>query len=188
MRLFVAIPVADDVRAALTAMQSRLRASGADVKWVEPENFHLTVKFLGDLEDSLLDDLKSVCEELAAGTAPFRISVGGASSFPVNRPQVKTILARVEGDGARAWAELVRRSEPGFAPFDVPREGGLKPHVTLGRVRSEKNIEALRAAVAAEAKTACGEQDADRIVLVQSTLDPRGATYTERSAWPLTGI
>lgn len=187
MRLFVAIPVAEDMRAALTAMQGRLRASGADVKWVEPENLHLTVKFLGDLETAQEDDIKAVCADLAANTTPFRISVGGASSFPVGRPQIKTLLARVEGDGAKAWAEMVRRSEPGFAPFGVPREGGLKPHVTLGRVRSEKGLDALRAAVQAESTNTCGEQAADRIVLIQSTLDPRGATYEERGSWALSG-
>jgi 2''-5'' RNA ligase len=186
MRLFVAVPLADEVRAALTDVQARLRAAGADVRWVEPKNFHLTVTFLGDLDDALLDDVQAACAAVAAETPPFRLRLRGASSFPKRGPAIKTLWVGVP-EGAEPWKALVKRAEPWFLPMGVAREGGLVPHVTLGRVKSEKNIDSLRAALAAEAETECGSQAADRIVLIQSFLDPAGATYEERAAWPLTG-
>lgn len=182
MRLFFAIPLEPEVRESLAAVQERLRATDADVKWVEPENFHLTVSFLGDHVESLLPDLSAVGESLAEGTSPFRFRVHGASSFPRRSPLVKTLLVGVT-EGAEEWKALVKRAEPELLPFGVPREGGLQPHITLGRVKSERNIEALRAAISAETGIDCGSQTATTLDLVQSFLDPRGATYKTLKSW-----
>jgi 2'-5' RNA ligase len=182
MRLFFAIPLEPEIREALTKVQTRLRATDADVKWVEPENFHLTVSFLGDQEESHLADLSAIGESLATEAQPFRFRVLGASSFPRRSPLLKTLLVGVS-EGAEEWKALVKRAEPELLPFGVPREGGLQPHITLGRVKSQRNIEILRAAVSAEANTDCGTQSATTLELVQSFLDPRGATYKTLKAW-----
>jgi len=184
MRLFVAIPLAEEVRACLGAVQGRLQASGADIKWVEPENLHLTVSFLGDHAETALPDLEAVWESIASETAAFRIRVRGGSSFPKRGPTVKTVWVGVP-EGGEAWKALVQRAEPWLLPFGVPHEGGLVPHITLGRVRSDRQMEALRTALAAEAQTDCGEQAADRLELIKSTLDPRGATYETLRTWQL---
>ena len=182
MRLFFAIPLEPEIREALAAVQARVRATDADVKWVEPENFHLTISFLGDQEESHLPDLSAIGESLAAHAQPFRFRVRGASSFPRKSPLLKTLWVGVS-EGAEEWKALVKRAEPELLPFGVPREGGLQPHITLGRVKSGRNLEALRAAVSAEANTDCGMQGAGTIELIQSFLDPRGATYKVLKSW-----
>ncbi len=187
MRLFFAIPLEPEVRESLAGVQARLRATEADVKWVEPENFHLTVSFLGDHVESLLPDLSAVGESLANSTSLFRFRVHGASSFPRRSPLVKTILVDVT-EGAEEWKTLVKRAEPELLPFGVPREGGLQPHITLGRVKSDRNRDALRAAIVAEAGMDCGFQTATTLDLVQSFLDPRGATYKTLKSWRLQKI
>jgi len=185
MRLFTCLPITADLREKISAVQQRLIATGANVKWVEPENFHLTVNFIGDIaDDSLLPEIATACENIAAETTPFRFSVRGVSVFPKRGPNIKTVLMAVP-TGAEEWKALVQRAEPWLVPFGAAREGGLTPHITLGRVKGEQNIDALRAAIAAERDTECGEQDADHLVLMESILDPRGATYTERGAWEL---
>ncbi|MBC8101651.1 MAG: RNA 2',3'-cyclic phosphodiesterase [Cytophagales bacterium] len=184
MRLFFAIPLEPEVRDGLAAVQERLRSAHGDVKWVEPENFHLTVSFLGDQEESSLPYLQSIGEALAADTAPFRFEVRGASAFPRNKPSLKTLWVGI-GQGAEAWKTLVKKAEPPLLPFGVPREGGLMPHITLGRVKSDQNTEALRAAVLAEASADCGAQTGTTLELVQSFLDPRGASYKTLNAWQL---
>ncbi len=186
MRLFLAFNAVPEVRTNVSAMQERLKQTGADVKWVEPANFHLTVKFIGDIPDTRLSEVEAVCEELAAfeGANAFRFRVFGGSFFPKRGPQIKTLFAGVT-DGASEWKAIAQQAQEVFTPLGVPREGNLAPHVTLGRVRSERNMEALREAVKAEAQTDCGEQEAGELVLVQSTLDPRGATYKEVRRWPL---
>lgn len=182
MRLFFATPLEPQIREALAAVQARLRAADADVKWVEPENFHLTVSFLGDQEESHLPNLSAIGESLAADTQPFRFRVCGASSFPRRSPLIKTLWVGVP-EGAEEWKALVKRAEPELLPFGVPREGGLQPHITLGRVKGERNLEALRAAVSADANTDCGTQSATTLEMVQSFLDPRGATYKTLKTW-----
>lgn len=188
MRLFVGIELEEAVRAAIAALQDRVRAAapGADVRWVDPANFHLTVTFLGDQPDARLPEIKAICGELAARTPDFRFTVRGASAFPKRGPVLKTLWVGVTGDGAEKWKALVKRAETPFAEtLGAPREGGLAPHITLGRVKSISEMESLRAALAAEADTDCGTQAAGRITLIQSFLDPGGAVYKNLRAWPL---
>ena len=177
MRLFLAIELEDAVREAITALQARLKETEADVRWVEPGNFHLTVKFIGDQPDALLPEIETACAEVAGATVNFGFSVRGAGAFPKRGP-LKTLWAGVGGEGAEAWKALALRAQEQLAAFGVAREGGLVPHITLGRVKSGAGMDALRTALTIEAATDCGVQAARRITLMKSTLDPRGAVHT----------
>jgi 2'-5' RNA ligase len=184
VRLFLAIHLAEDVRKSAAAMQERLKAAGADVRWVAPENLHLTVTFLGDLPDALLAEIEETCGEIAAGTTAFRFRVCGGSYFPRRAPTVKTLWVGLI-EGAEEWKALVRRAEGPLTAFGVPREGGLVPHITLGRVKGESGTAALRDALSQEAETDCGVQMAGELILMQRLLDPRGAVYRDVHRWKL---
>lgn len=184
MRLFLAIQLSNAVQNALAEMQTRLKQTGADVRWVDPANFHLTVKFIGDQPDAFLPRIEEACAEVAQATPAFSFCVQGAGVFPRRGP-LKTLWAGL-GEGANAWGALATRSEAAMAEMGVPRTEGLVPHLTLGRVQTERAETTLRAALAVEAATNCGVQTADRITLVQSVLDPRGASYNALHDWPLT--
>lgn len=191
MRLFVAVTLSDALRGALADLQTRLRQASkeaaAEVRWVEPANFHLTVKFLGDLSDALLPDVEAACANVAAASRSFDFAVRGAGAFPRRGP-LKTLWAGLDSAGDEAWKAVVRAAEPHFAPFGVAREGGLAAHVTLGRVKSATPAgdDALRAALAAEQQTDCGAQTATHLALIRSTLDPRGAVYSPVRDFELT--
>lgn len=184
MRLFLAIALSDDVRAEIVAVQGRLKATGAAVRWSPPEQFHLTVKFLGDVDDALLTDIESYSEWLAGECLAFRFRVRGVSVFPKRGPEIRTLWMGLS-DGADGWKALAVKAQEAFLPFGVPQEQGLVPHITLGRVKSPDGMDALKAAIAAEAQTDCGEQAAEELVLVQSTLDPLGAIHRDVNRWPL---
>lgn len=188
MRLFTCLLIAPDVRDAITAVQNRLRATGANLRWVEPENYHLTVSFIGDIADSsLLPEVSTACESIAAETTPFRFRVAGVSVFPKRGEIIKTVFVSVT-EGAEPWKELVQRSEPWLSPFGAKREGGLVGHITLGRVKGGENLPELKAAIKNEAKTDCGEQVADRIILMESVLNLATSAYTERGTWRFNGV
>lgn len=184
MRLFLAIHLSDEIRTAVAAVQERLQATGAAVRWSPPEQFHLTVKFLGDLDDALLPDIEYYSEWLAGEYSSFRFRVRGVSVFPKRGPDIRTIWIGLS-DGGDGWKALASKAQEAFVPFGVPQEQGLVPHITLGRVKGPSGMDDLKAALAAEAQTDCGEQSADELTLVQSTLDPRGAIYQDVNHWSL---
>jgi RNA 2',3'-cyclic 3'-phosphodiesterase len=182
VRLFLAIELPDTMRHHLALMQERLQATGADVRWTPLEHLHLTVHFLGDLTNDTYSEVEESCEMAADGPA-FRFRAGGGSYFPKKGPP-KTLWVGLT-EGADAWKALVTRTETPFALMGVPKNAGLVPHITLGRVKSETNIALLTDAMKTEATTDCGEAEATEITLIESFLLPTGAVHEKRRSWAL---
>jgi 2'-5' RNA ligase len=186
MRLFLAIEIDAAVRAELCALQARLRDAVPDarVRWSPPESFHLTVLFLGELDAVQLPGVDEAAAQIALETAPFRFAIGGASAFP-RVGSLRTLFASVT-QGAEDWTTLVRRAEPWFAPMGVARNGGLVPHLTLGRVKDAPDDGPLRAALAKCIPEPIG-QTAIGLTLIESILEKSGAVYQIRGFWPFRG-
>jgi 2'-5' RNA ligase len=177
LRAFIAVELAEAVRRNVAALAAEFRRLGADVKWVEAENIHVTVKFLGQVEES---DLRAICrvmDEAVAGIEPFGLAVAGAGSFPPGR-RPRTIWVGLEEE-APHLTEIHRRLDSGLTALNVPPDRrGFAPHVTLGRSRSERGLDRLAAAIAAAAGRRLGEQQVDALTLFQSDLTPEGPVYT----------
>jgi 2'-5' RNA ligase len=89
LRLFIALPLPHEVEIELDRLLTVLRPKGPEVKWVPPNNIHLTVKFLGDTEEKLVDKIKVALDEVAAGYQPFDTTIDQIGGFPnLNRPRV----------------------------------------------------------------------------------------------------
>src|SRR5262249_20105479 len=133
MRTFIAIEMPKQIKAALARLQQDLRRAQADVSWTRQENFHLTLRFLGEVEERRLEALKQVCAESAAEFAPFTLRLGGAGVFPnLRRPRV--LWAGLAGDVEIA-AALQRRLEAGLVSIGfAPEDKAFSPHLTIGRV------------------------------------------------------
>ena len=184
MRLFLAVPLDQAIKAALRDAQTRLGETGADVKWVNPDDLHLTVHFLGDMSESLLPEVEAACSTLAGANA-FRFGVRGLSVFPKRGPLIKTIFAAVSS-GGEAWKQIAQAADAALTPLGAAKaNAALVPHITLGRVKSDQNRSELRAAVVDEAQTDWGEQAAQQLVLVQSFLSPDGAAHKAVRSWDL---
>jgi 2'-5' RNA ligase len=164
------------IRRAIAAAAEGLPADGAKVRWVEPQNLHLTMKFLGDVPDA---DVVSVCravEAAAGGLALLSFDVVGLECTPARGP-VKMIWAGVRdpsGELAGAFGELEAAME--VLGFDVERRA-FRPHITVGRVRYCPNPAALRHAAARLGDEEFGTQDADDIVVYSSQLTKEGPVY-----------
>ncbi len=141
VRCFVAVEVDDPrVLGALGRFQAGLVGSGGDLKPVELENIHLTLKFLGDVDEGLLDEVKRVVAGL--NFEPFRMALAETGAFP-NRRRPRVIWAGVSG-GVEELAAIFRELEAGFVGRGVKREGRrFSPHITIGRVRSGRNRDLL---------------------------------------------
>lgn len=177
MRLFIALNLPDEVRRSLHDAGAPLReAAPRGVAWVRPEGLHLTLKFLGDVEDARVGDVAETLRRVAAGHLAVRVAVGGVGAFPsLARPRV--VWAGVE---ATPRLELLQHDvEASCASLGFELEGrAFRPHVTLGRVRPGAAAESLRAlAMAAHTTALVAEVVVPTLDLMASTLLPGGARH-----------
>lgn len=174
MRAFIGIEVTDEVRAALTDAQKKLARCPAKVKWVRPANMHLTLKFLGDVDEPTVARVKAAMAD-AAGGGPFAFAVRGLGTFPP-RGAPRVVWAGVSG-GADAATKLQARLEDALRPMGFEKERSFVPHLTIGRVKDPKGARELTAMVECDAGTKFGLCTAAEMVLFESTLTPQGAIY-----------
>ena len=178
MRLFLAIPVTVAARGAASAIAGDVRRGLAAraIKWVEAENLHVTLRFLGEVDATRVIGLQSLLTPPLA-TRCFSLVLGGAGCFPsAGLPRVLWIGVSDGAAKARAvFAELEER----LSSLEFPREARVyTPHLTLGRVREISREEGRRvrerlAQVAAPLATS----RVDRVTLYRSHLTPSGSRY-----------
>ncbi|MBI5684206.1 MAG: RNA 2',3'-cyclic phosphodiesterase [Verrucomicrobia bacterium] len=176
MRLFIAVDVTEEVRAAIAEKTARLREANCDVGWVKPENFHLTLKFLGETPDGRLDDIKTALDLVSLSRAAFELELRGMGCFPERgAPRVVWVGG---GAGRDALTAVARDVEGAMEDLGFPRERReFAAHLTIGRVRSPRGAERLRRLVEAEADTGFGRCVVDEIRLYKSTLASGGSIY-----------
>ena len=169
-RLFIAVPVADEVRRAECRLVDELRLAGADCKWVEPENLHLTLRFFGATPLDQLPQLEALLNQ-AAQMPRFEASFAGLGAFH-SWENAQVVWVGVEQGAAQlaALAQALGASEEG-RPFSA--------HLTIGRIRSRRGLDRLKAA-AAKAFFSEVRQAVDKIVLFESRLTPQGPVYLVR--------
>ncbi|HEY2389119.1 MAG TPA: RNA 2',3'-cyclic phosphodiesterase [Candidatus Binatia bacterium] len=192
IRSFVALEVEEPARAPIAAYLAELRPS-AGVAWTRPENLHVTLKFLGGVLPARLEELAAALAEVARACAPFTIAYDGVGAFPsLARPATLWV-----GAEAPALVPLAREVGEASVRIGVAREvRPFHPHVTLGRVRSQREgsrrrpprlSETLRAVLDGARTCFFGTAPAQSLVLFRSDTDPRGARYTPLGRFPLGG-
>jgi 2'-5' RNA ligase len=178
LRTFIAIDLGKTIRDRCLALQETLARGGAEVKWVEEENLHLTLLFLGEVEDR---DLPALCQAVADCCAlhnPFPLSVETVGCFPnPRRPRVVWVGV---GAGSAEVCALHDALEPPLMELGCYRreERAYTPHITLGRVKGERSTTALATALARQANWRGGETDVREVRVLSSELTPQGPIYT----------
>ena len=180
MRLFVALDIPSDVRAAIARVAAKLRGVCAGARWVRLDGAHVTLKFIGETPSDKVDAIIAALSEVSF-RAPVKIVFRGIGFFPnERRPQV--LWAGVEaGAELRALAAAV---DAALAPLGIARERrAFAPHVTLARFKNPGNLAGLRAAVDGSGPLAFGQSIANEFHLYQSVLNPGGAEYTRLASF-----
>ena len=172
----------EDVRQRLATEIERLRPHASDVAWVAPANLHVTLKFLGQVDEARVPALADALRARVAGHRVFDAAVRGLGAFPSpTRPRV--LWAGLEDD-AGALAALAETIDACCAGLGFPRETrAFAAHVTLGRVREPRRQPALAEALALPADF--GRLRVEQVSLMRSQLSPRGARYSELAGAPL---
>lgn len=178
MRLFIAIELAEEIKTEIEKIVNRLRGADCDVKWVRREGMHITLKFLGEVEEGRKDKIQDILVRIAGVTAPFKVSFRGIGAFPdawQKRPRV--IWIGIE-DGYEELKDLAEKLGVCLAELNFSEEKRVfSPHLTLGRVRSGRGIEELKKAMAEQEKFILPELNVNEIILMQSILKREGAEY-----------
>jgi 2'-5' RNA ligase len=186
MRLFAAIELPERLRAAFVPAATDLRSAlgDLDARWVEPEKLHLTVRFIGYVDDdraaALIDRVR-----MPVAVCPFEMRFGGCGVFPRSGPPRVIWAAVTEGAPAlvRIHQELNARLEPlGYAPEQRP----FSAHLTLARVKTVKRGASVRALVGAFALPDLPCR-VSHVTLFRSHLSPHGSRYEILAAIPLAG-
>jgi 2'-5' RNA ligase len=180
IRTFIAVGIDKTIRDHAVTLQETLGRSGADVKWVEPENLHVTLLFLGEVDDRELPAVCRVVADVAAGLAPFEMSVEGAGAFP-NARRPKTLWVGV-GEGLEELVTLHDALEPPLLDLGCYRreERQYTPHLTLGRVKGEAGTDQLATALARRTDWQGGRVRVREVLVMSSdfSVRPEGPTYT----------
>ena len=149
------------------------------------ENFHITLKFLGGVDDARIGAFTDALRAAVEGERAFDLEIVGLGAFPsATRPRVLWAGVAAGLESLTSIAGRVDRAmeTQGFAFEERP----FSPHVTLGRVREPRRAPALSDALTAGATQRFGHVAIDSIALMRSDLSPRGARYTELARLPLT--
>lgn len=176
-RSFIAIELPDHIRHAVLNIQNRLKSGVKGIKWVVPDNIHLTIRFLGDLDKKEIEAVKEVLAGVAGSMPPFSLSAKGIGAFPgLTRPRI--IWIGLTGDLARLL-ELHLKVEDRLEAMGMEKEERrFKGHLTIGRVKGK--IDALRFIESAKALTDFETEpfSVNQIILFKSELKPAGPIYT----------
>lgn len=180
MRLFVALELTEEVRAAVRALIARLEPAGADLRWVRPEGMHLTLKFIGEVPEEKLAPLQAALGAVVSA-APVALNFHGLGYFPNERaPRVLWVGAQASANLAPLAADL----EAALEPLGIAREKRpFSPHLTLGRFRSSKGLPRLQEEIARLPGLDFGRVETRELALYQSRLAPGGAQYTRLRAF-----
>lgn len=181
VRTFVAVTLDEEIRRRVSDVQQCAMKLASGVKWVPPENYHVTLKFLGDVRRDKLSHVQSAIDEVARKLPAFDMTISGMGVFPTpRRPRV--VWVGIE-DGRDRLVELAtaveaRLVEAGYEKEEKP----FRSHITIGRVREgNKPVPGLVEGLSEINSSGLGVQRVASVALMQSVLQPGGPIYTPLS-------
>jgi 2'-5' RNA ligase len=184
MRLFMAIDIPTEVTEKIVPLRKVLADTKADVAWVSPDNFHVTVKFLGEVDESLIPEITARMNRAAAEVPMFDLEVEGLDRLP-EKGQTRVIISRILSPDQRL-TKLHRLLDSAIGGMGLPMDTRvLVPHLTLGRVRSNHGINRLIRLLEKHDLDFFGAFPVPEVVLYHSAVTPTGSRYTVLHRAPL---
>ena len=187
LRTFIAVEITQAIRNRAGELIAALAVTPADVKWVDPHNLHLTLKFLGDVQQQ---EIACVCQAMARGATevePFELDVRGAGAFP-NAARPHTVWLGASG-GSEPMLVLHDHVEAAVAKLGYREEHRrFQTHLTIGRVRGlGPGVAELGHLLQQQADFSAGRMTVGKVTLFASTLTPNGPIYDVLGTAPLGG-
>jgi 2'-5' RNA ligase len=178
MRTFIAIEIPADIKQRIAEIQSALKIAGIDASWPRPEGIHLTLKFLGEVPESRIDELRAALAAATADMSRFRVEVQGTGAFP-NARNARVVWVGLSGD-VEQLNRLQTAVEESLVRIGMERENRpFKPHLTVARIKYVRSKEAwLKALDQVKDRTLPGFE-VNAVSVMKSELKRTGAEYAE---------
>lgn len=178
-RLFIALPIAGEIITSLSSVHSALANFSDVLKVVEPSQYHLTLKFIGDCEGSTSHAMQSQFHRITPPVARLDYAVKGMGMFP-NTKNPTVIWTGIQTD-EKAMSQLAQDMQAFAKKFGIKEESRtFTPHLTLARIRKGRKLtEKINESLKVFDSYEFGSAVFDRVVLYSSKLTPRGPVYTE---------
>ena len=186
VRTFIAVEVSEKIRGRLSHDILQLKSRAPLVKWVIPDNLHLTLRFLGDVKENDLEELFDALREEVESLPPFALEIRGVGAFP-NWRHPRVVWAGC-GEGADEAVELAETVESLCVDLGYEKERRpFRPHLTLGRVKQPADALGLEEAVNGMEEKLFGYLDVDAVVVFMSSLRRAGPVYSPMARIHLIG-
>lgn len=181
IRAFVAVDTATEVKAEVAYLLNQLKEKFPfAVKWVQPEQMHITLAFLGEVSPDFIEKAKSQLRDVGKAFAPFSCRLEGLGAFPSFKRARVFWVGMKQGDEALKCLQKV--VEEVLRPIGYrPEKRPFIPHLTIGRLREERVAEVLK-----EVSFQSSFYEIAEVILFESVLRPAGPLYTPLERFPLT--
>ncbi|MGQ9706899.1 MAG: RNA 2',3'-cyclic phosphodiesterase [bacterium] len=176
LRSFIALPLSKPLRENLITLIEELSRVSTKIKWVEKENLHITIRFLGDIDDELVKKISDILDDIAGGVVPFPFKVEGVGAFP--HPKRARVIWAGVSQGFDEMVKIEKEISKRLEEIGIPKEEkAFHPHITIGRVKFPKgNLELAKYINESKGRVYGGEAVSE-IILMKSTLTPKGSIY-----------
>lgn len=178
IRTFIAIELPENIISSILKVQDGIRSYGLKASWVRRENIHLTLKFLGDINTSDIENIGKEIVEAAKEYPPLNLTAKGMGVFPsIKRPRV--IWIGITGQIHRLMV-LQKTLDKRLETIGFPRENRpFKGHLTIGRIKRKIDSQRLMTAFREFGEFESETFTANKLVFFKSELNPSGAIYTK---------
>ncbi|MDI6801791.1 MAG: RNA 2',3'-cyclic phosphodiesterase [Thermodesulfovibrionales bacterium] len=183
MRCFIAVDISEEIREKISKVVEDGRMNSRGIRWVPIENIHLTLKFLGNVDEKLIPDIEKGLSSVCVNHASFTINIRGTGAFPSFKyPNVLWVGIDKSDELKKLYFDI----EEAMFSLGFEREGrNFSPHLTIGRVKDRKGIEPVMAELYTFKDTFFGSIEIKEVLFMRSVLKPTGAEYSKMAGFKL---
>ena len=176
IRAFLAIDLDDDLKPKIHKIIKEFKQIDANIKYVDLQNLHFTLKFFGDIDTEGIDLISSKIENVIKDFDSFNIKIKGCGAFP-NTNRIKVIWVGLDED--EILKNLHDRLDKEFNSIGFDLDKKYSSHLTIGRMKSAKGKADVKKTMETNKTVDIGTMEVNTIILKKSTLTPSGPIYED---------